>query len=54
MIMALMFSQFLSTDGGLQLANVLAIANIFTLNKLVAFSVWAALGDKIAEKFRTD
>ena len=54
MIMALMFSQFLSMDGGLQIANVLAISTIFTLNNLVAFSIWAAVGDKIADKFRTD
>ena len=53
-IMALMFSQFLSTDGGLQIANVLTISTIFTFNNLVAFSIWAAVGDKIADKFRTD
>ena len=53
-IVALMFSQFLSTDGGLQIANVLAISTIFTLNNLVAFSIWAAVGDKIADKFCTD
>ena len=54
MIMALMFSQFLSTDGRLQIANVLAISTIFTLNNLVAFSIWAAVGDKITDKFHTD
>ena len=53
-IMALMFSQFLSTDGGLKIANVLTISTIFTLNNLVAFSIWAAVGDKIADKFRAD
>jgi threonine/homoserine/homoserine lactone efflux protein len=52
--MALMFSQFLSTDGGLQIANVLTISTVFTLNNFVAFSIWAAVGDKIADKFRTD
>jgi hypothetical protein len=36
-IMALMFSQFLSIDGGLQIANVLAISTIFTLNNFVGF-----------------
>lgn len=53
-IIALMFSQFLSTDGGQQIANVLTISTIFTLNNLVAFSIWAAVRDKIADKFRTD
>ncbi len=53
-IMALMFSQFLSMDGGLQIANVLAISTIFTLNNCIAFSIWAAVGDTIADKFRTD
>jgi threonine/homoserine/homoserine lactone efflux protein len=52
--MALMFSQFPSVDGGLQIANVLAISTIFTLNNFVAFSIWTAVGDKIADKFRTD
>ena len=53
-IMALMFSQFLSTDGGLQIANVMTISTVFTLNNFVAFSIWTAVGDKIADKFRTD
>jgi uncharacterized membrane protein len=39
---------------GLRIANVLAISTIFTLNNLVAFSIWAAVGDKITDKFRTD
>lgn len=52
--MALMFSQFLSMDGGLQITNVLAISTIFTLNHCVAFSIRAAVGDRIADKFRTD
>ena len=51
--MALMFSQFLSTDGGLQIANVLTISTVFTLNNLVAFSIWAA-EDKIADTLRTE
>ncbi len=53
-IIALMFSQFLSADGGLQIAAVLTISSIFTLNNLVAFSIWAAVGDKIADQFRTN
>jgi len=52
--MALMFSQLLSTDGGLQIANALAISTIFTLNNLVAFSIWAAVGNKNTDNFRTD
>ena len=52
--MALMFSQFLSMDRGLQIANVLAISTIFTLNNCIAFSIWAAVEDTIADKFRTD
>lgn len=53
-IITLMFSQFLSADGGLQIAAVLTISTIFTLNNLVAFSIWAAVGGKIADQFRTD
>ena len=53
MIIALMFTQFLAqTDMGQGLA-VLLITTVFTLNNLVAFSIWALIGDKIAGFFRT-
>ena len=52
--MALMFSQFLITDRGLQIANVMTISTNFTLNNFVAFSIWTPVGDKIADRFRTD
>ncbi len=52
-IIALMFTQFLTdTDMG-HLAAVLLITTVFTLNNLVAFSLWALIGDRIAVVFRT-
>lgn len=53
-IIALMFSQFLPTDGGLHVAAVLTISTIFTINNLAAFSIWAAVGGKMADHFRTE
>lgn len=52
-IIALMFTQFLNqSDMGL-LAAVLLITTVFTLNNLIAFAIWALIGDKIAGIFRT-
>ncbi len=52
-IMALMFTQFLEGSQAGQVAAVLVIATIFTLNNLVAFSLWALMGDAIAAGFRS-
>lgn len=52
-IIALMFTQFLGTSEGNPLLPVLLIATLFTLNNLVAFSLWAWMGDAIARRFRT-
>ncbi len=52
-IIALMFTQFLThTDMG-QLMAVLLITTVFTLNNLISFSIWALIGDKIAGLFHT-
>lgn len=52
-IIALMFTQFLGSSDTEWLAAVLLITTVFTLNNLVAFSVWALIGDTIAGFFRT-
>ncbi len=52
-IMALMFTQFLEGSQAGQLVAVLLIATIFTLNNLLAFSLWALMGDAIAAGFRS-
>ncbi|WP_120632589.1 LysE family translocator [Ruegeria sp. EL01] len=52
-IIALMFTQFLQTSESGVLASVVLISTIFTFNNLVAFSIWAVVGDKIAGYFRT-
>ncbi len=53
-IMALMFTQFLDGSRAGQLVVVLVITTIFTLNNLVAFSLWALMGDAIAAGFRSE
>lgn len=52
-IIALMFTQFLSQSESRGLANVVLITTVFTFNNLVAFSLWALVGDKIAGYFKT-
>lgn len=52
-IIALMFTQFLSRTEMGMLAAVLMITTVFTLNNLIVFSIWALIGDKIAGHFRT-
>lgn len=52
-IITLMFSQFLTGSETENFASVIAITTAFTLNNLMAFSIWAMIGDKIAELFRT-
>ncbi|MEM7218051.1 MAG: LysE family translocator [Pseudomonadota bacterium] len=51
-IIALMFSQFLPASSDLKL--VAAIALVFTLNNLLAFSLWTLVGDALARVFRND
>lgn len=52
-IIAMMFTQFLDHSKMEALSAVILITTVFTLNNLVAFSLWALIGDKIAECFRT-
>ena len=49
-IIALMFTQFLDAS---EPGKVVLITTVFTLNNLVAFSLWALIGDQIAGYFRT-
>ena len=49
-IIALMFTQFLDAS---EPGKVVLITTVFTLNNLVAFSLWALIGDQIAGSFRT-
>lgn len=51
-IIALMFTQFLhpTQDGP---GMILFITTLFTLNNLIAFSLWTALGDQITRQFRS-
>ena len=52
-IIALMFTQFIDQSDNRWLVNVFFISTVFTFNNLIAFSVWALIGDKIAGFFRT-
>lgn len=51
LIIALMFTQFLKPSDAGDVAPVLIIATVFTLNNLVAFSLWALVGDWIGRLF---
>lgn len=51
LIIVLMFAQFPSPDLADPLPAVLAIATIFTLNNLIAFTVWTVAGDLMASLF---
>lgn len=53
-IIALMFSQFLSPTEPQVLTTVLLITTVFTLNNLMAFSTWTLIGDRLARAFRND
>ncbi|MCB1330587.1 MAG: LysE family translocator [Maritimibacter sp.] len=62
-IIALMFSQFLGPTGrgaalepvpGPALGPVLAITSVFTLNNLIAFSLWTVAGVRLARLFAAE
>lgn len=53
-IIALIFAQFLSQAGDDQALAVLWIATIFTVNNLIAFTLWTIAGDRIARLFRNE
>lgn len=52
-IIALMFTQFLHASDTSSFATIILITTVFTLNNLVAFSLWTLIGDKIASLFRS-
>lgn len=52
-IIALMFTQFLGPTGTSSFALVILITTVFTLNNLIAFSIWTLIGDVIASFFRS-
>lgn len=52
-IMLLMFTQFLHPDQSGQLWAIAVIATVFTLNNLLAFTLWTLLGDVMAAGFRS-
>lgn len=52
-IIALMFTQFLGQSENGAVITVVLITTVFTINNLIAFSIWALIGDKIAGHFRT-
>ncbi len=49
-IISTMFSQFLSSDHNIKL--ILLISIVFTVNNLLAFSLWAYIGDRLLCQFR--
>ena len=53
-IIALMFTQFLPEAGAERGGPVMMITTVFTLNNLIAFTVWTVLGDRLAVFFAHD
>jgi threonine/homoserine/homoserine lactone efflux protein len=53
LIITLMFTQFLGPSDDDMYLTVLVITCVFTLNNLLAFLIWTALGDVIARRFRS-
>ena len=51
-IIALMFTQFLGQSQNGWLMTIVLITTVFTVNNLIAFSIWTLIGDKIAGYFR--
>jgi len=54
LIIALMFTQFLPVDSTSRVGLVVWISTVFTLNNLVAFTVWTAAGDVLMRRFRSE
>ncbi len=52
LIIALMFTQFLTLDRTGQFQTIFWIASIFTVNNLLAFLVWTMAGDRLAARLR--
>jgi threonine/homoserine/homoserine lactone efflux protein len=53
LIIALMFTQFLPASGANDPALVVWITLVFTLNNLLAFTVWTLAGDLLTRRFRS-
>lgn len=54
LIIALMFTQFLDPGISDSPIDVLLISIIFTLNNLIAFTIWALVGDTLGRLFRNE
>lgn len=54
LIIALMFTQFLPVDTTSRIGFVVWITTVFTLNNLVAFTVWTIAGDMLTRRFRNE
>ena len=52
LILALMFTQFLPAAGSTDPRLVLWITTVFTLNNLIAFTLWAVAGDRLLHRLR--
>ena len=53
LIVVLMFSQFLPASGASNAVLVLSITTVFTVNNLVAFTIWTLAGDLLLRRFRS-
>ena len=54
LIIALIFTQFINSTEANGHFLIIFIATIFTVNNLLAFAIWAYVGDRLAEIFRKE
>jgi len=54
LIIVLMFTQFLPKTEGTDTATILWITTVFTLNNLLAFTIWTLAGDLLLRRFRSE
>ena len=54
LIISAVFTQFIAAGDGAQLALIVWITTVFTLNNWVAFSLWTLAGDRLLRGFRSE
>lgn len=52
LIIILIFTQFIQMDDQSPVLLIMVITTVFTINNLVAFSIWAFIGDRLASIFQ--
>ncbi len=54
LIVALIFTQFVDATADSQILLIILVSTVATINNLIAFAVWAYIGDRLALVFRRE